>query len=79
MSTTSTPNRQQRSVEQESNLQTLMVIGTDWVRIMMFNATFNNILVISWWSVLLVGESGVPGEDLRPAQVADKVYHIMLY
>ena len=55
MSTTSTPNRQQRSVEQESNLQTSMVIGTDWVRIMMFNATFNNILVISWWSVLLVG------------------------
>ena len=44
MSTTSTPNRQQWSVEQESNLQTLMVIGTDWVRIMMFNATFNNIL-----------------------------------
>jgi hypothetical protein len=30
---------------------------------MVFNATFNNISVISWWLVLLVEESGVPGED----------------
>jgi hypothetical protein len=29
---------------------------------MVFNATFNNISVISWWSVLLVQETGVPGE-----------------
>ena len=28
----------------------------------MFNATFNNISAISWWSVLLVEETGVPGE-----------------
>jgi len=28
---------------------------------MMFNATFNNISVISWRSVLLVEETGVPG------------------
>jgi hypothetical protein len=27
------------------------------VRVMVFNATFNNILVISWWSVLLVEET----------------------
>ena len=26
---------------------------------MVFNATFNNISVISWWSVLLVKEPGV--------------------
>jgi hypothetical protein len=32
------------------------------VRVMMFNATFNNISVISCWSVLLVMETGVPGE-----------------
>ena len=32
------------------------------VRIMIFNATFNNVLVISWRSVLLVEEIGVPGE-----------------
>ena len=34
---------------------------------MVFNATFNNISVISWWSVLLVEEAGVPGENYRPA------------
>jgi hypothetical protein len=39
-----------------------------WVRwIMLFNATFNNISVISWLSVLLVEETGVPWEDHRPA------------
>jgi hypothetical protein len=32
---------------------------------MVFDATFNNISVISWWSVLLVGETGVPGETPR--------------
>jgi hypothetical protein len=33
---------------------------------LMFNTTFNNISVISWWSVLLVEETGVPGENHRP-------------
>jgi len=36
------------------------------VRVMVFNATFNNISVISWWSVLLVEETGVPGGNHRP-------------
>jgi len=31
-----------------------------------FNATFNNISVISWQSVLLVEETGVPQENHRP-------------
>jgi len=31
-----------------------------------FNATFNNISVISWQSVLLVEETGVPIENHRP-------------
>ena len=44
---------------------------------MVFNATFNNISVISWLSVLLVEETRVPGENHRP--VTDKLYHIMLY
>jgi hypothetical protein len=35
--------------------------------IMVFNATFNNISVISWWSVLLVEETGMAGENHRPA------------
>ena len=34
---------------------------------MMFNATFNNISVISWQSVSLMEETGVPGESQRPA------------
>jgi len=32
---------------------------------MVFKATFNNIPVISWWSVLLVEETGVPRENKR--------------
>jgi hypothetical protein len=31
---------------------------------MVFNATFNNISVISWSSVLLVDETGRPGENV---------------
>ena len=38
--------------------------GGEWV--MMFNATFNNISVISWRSALLVEETGVIGENHRP-------------
>jgi hypothetical protein len=41
---------------------------------MVFNATYNNILAISWWSVLLVEETGVHGENLP--QVTNKLYHI---
>jgi hypothetical protein len=33
---------------------------------MVFNATFNNILVILWQSALLVEETGTPGENHRP-------------
>ena len=39
---------------------------------MVFNTTFNNISVISWWSVLLVERT-----DL--SQVTDKLYHILVY
>jgi len=42
---------------------------------MVLNATFSNISVISWRSVLLVEETGIP--DL--SQATDKLYHIMLY
>jgi hypothetical protein len=37
------------------------------VRVMVFYTTFNNISVISWRPVLLVEETGVPGENHRPA------------
>ena len=33
---------------------------------LVLNATFNNISVISWQSVLVVEETGVPGENHRP-------------
>jgi hypothetical protein len=33
-----------------------------------FNTTFNNISVISWWSVLLVEETGGPSDNHRPAE-----------
>jgi hypothetical protein len=32
----------------------------------MFNATFSNISAISWRTVLVVEEAGVPGENHRP-------------
>ena len=38
----------------------------DLVWFMVFYATFNNILAVSWQSVLLVEETGVPGENQRP-------------
>ena len=37
---------------------------------MVFNATFNNISVISWQSVLLVAETGVPGENHRKSDMS---------
>jgi hypothetical protein len=37
------------------------------VCLMVFNATFNNISAIYWWSVLLVEENGIIGGNHRPA------------
>ena len=42
-------------------------------RVMVFNASFNNI------SVLLMGETGISGETTDQSQVTDKLYNIMLY
>ena len=49
------------------------LVGKKWLRfdlliiiglvLWCFYATFNNISVISWWSVLLVEETRVPGEN----------------
>jgi len=46
---------------------------------MLFNATFNNISAISWRSVLLVEETGVPGKKTDLSEVTDKFHHIMLH
>ena len=45
-----------------------------FVCLMVFNATFNNISVISLRSVLLMEETGGPRENHRPV-----AYHIILY
>ena len=37
-----------------------------WVRVTVFNTTFNSISVISWQSLLLVEKAGVPGENHQP-------------
>jgi hypothetical protein len=33
------------------------------VKVMVLDTTFNNISIILWWSVLLVAETEVPGEN----------------
>ena len=40
-------------------MELLNVLDGVWGMVMVFNTTFNNILVISWQSVLLVEENGV--------------------
>ena len=53
-----------------NNITVLVVWFTDArvssAMVMVFNDTFNNILVISRQSVLLVEETGVPGENNWP-------------
>jgi hypothetical protein len=44
---------------------------------MEFNATFNNISVISWQSVLLVEESGVPEKPTDLSQITDKLLSVL--
>jgi hypothetical protein len=40
---------------------------------MVFNATFNNISVISWWLALLVEETRIPGENHRAQRHLSKM------
>jgi hypothetical protein len=48
----------------KNNYQSMLVCFFKiWLWFMVFYATFNNISVISWWPVLLVEETGVPGEN----------------
>ena len=60
-------------------IQTIKKTCTDWLLLkkrdglMVFKAAFNNISDISWHSVLLVEETGVPGEITDLSQVIDKL------
>ena len=49
------------------------------LRVMVFNATFNDITFISWRSVLLVEETEYPKKNTELPQVNDKLYHKVLY
>ena len=42
------------------------IVNRNCFRFIVFNVTFNNISVISWRSVLLVEDTGVPGENHHP-------------
>jgi hypothetical protein len=44
------------------------IIVEEWFGFIVFNGTFNDISVISWRSVLVVEETGVPGENHKPAE-----------
>ena len=44
-----------------------------------FNATFNNISVISWRSILLMGEPEHPKKTTDLLQINDKLYRITFY
>jgi hypothetical protein len=58
------------------NIYCINVDGLVWFWFMVFNSTFNNIPVISWWSVLLVENPAIT-TDL--SQVTDKGRAITLW
>ena len=59
--------RQKSTLIQFGSINIFLQASRVYIRVMVFNATFNNISVISWRSVLLVEETGVPIENHRPA------------
>jgi len=61
----------------------ILIVKFWLVGFMVFNATLNNISVISWRSVLLVKETGGPGENHQPVAshlqtLSHNVVHLVL-
>jgi hypothetical protein len=59
------------------NIQVRIVIFMVWFKV--FYVTFNNISAITWRSVLLVEETGVPEKTTDLPQVTGKLDHKMVY
>jgi len=55
------------------------VTGLTVYSIVCCSVYFNNILVLSWQSVLFVGKSKQREKSADLPQVTDKVYHMKLY
>ena len=50
-----------------SRQQTMIIQAQIGVSDMVFHTTFNNVSAISYWSVLLMVEAGIPDENNQPA------------
>jgi hypothetical protein len=58
--------KEKKTTVQTMMFQLLSEYMVALVIFMVFNATFNNISALSWRSVLLMKETGIPGENQRP-------------
>jgi hypothetical protein len=63
----------------ENKIYRQRYMNNEEVSVKVFNATFNNISVISWRSFSLVEETRVPGENQRPVASHWQTHHIMVY
>ena len=67
-SVTTTTDSHPKNIQKTSHWHKALILKLPvmFVCLMVFNTTFNNLSVISWQSVLLVDETGGPGENHRP-------------
>ena len=54
-----------RRLNSDGNMETIKINYKEKIWFIVFNATFSNISAISWQSVLVVEEAGLPGENHR--------------